>query len=122
MPPSTRDQGLILPTSQKAAIISAAYVPKLFAQAGEEAAYSFLKFFTANIRNKNPRLAYASAVNRFARWCERRKMSLHQIEPVAVSIYIEGLQRTHAAPTVKQHLAAIRMLFDWLVREDQILR
>ena len=32
---------------------------------------------------------------------------------MAVAAYIEGLP--NAKPTVKQHLAAIRMLFDWLV-------
>jgi site-specific recombinase XerC len=34
---------------------------------------------------------------------------------VHVAAYIEGLQATAAKPTVKQHLAAIRMLFDWLI-------
>jgi C-terminal domain on Strawberry notch homologue len=32
-----------------------------------------------------------------------------------VAAYVEALQATAARPTVKQHLAAIRMLFDWLV-------
>jgi integrase/recombinase XerD len=32
-----------------------------------------------------------------------------------VAAYVEQLGRTHSKPTVKQHLAAIRMLFDWLV-------
>jgi site-specific recombinase XerC len=32
-----------------------------------------------------------------------------------VATYIEALQERMAKPTVKQHLAAIRMLFDWLV-------
>jgi integrase/recombinase XerD len=32
-----------------------------------------------------------------------------------VAAYIEGLQATMSKPTVKQHLAAVRMLFDWLV-------
>jgi site-specific recombinase XerC len=32
-----------------------------------------------------------------------------------VAAYIEELGRTHSKPTVKQHLAGIRMLFDWLV-------
>jgi integrase/recombinase XerD len=32
-----------------------------------------------------------------------------------VAAYIEQLGRERSAPTVKQHLAAIRMLFDWLV-------
>ena len=40
---------------------------------------------------------------------------LADIEPLHVAAYIEKLQETMAKPTVKQHLAAIRMLFDWLV-------
>jgi integrase/recombinase XerD len=32
-----------------------------------------------------------------------------------VSAYIEELQLTHEPPSVKQHLATIRMLFDWLI-------
>jgi site-specific recombinase XerC len=32
-----------------------------------------------------------------------------------VAAYIEGLQAELSKPTVKQHLAALRMLFDWLV-------
>jgi hypothetical protein len=32
-----------------------------------------------------------------------------------VSAYVEVLTRSYKAPTVKQHLAAIRMLFDWLI-------
>jgi len=34
---------------------------------------------------------------------------------VHIAAYIEGLQREIAAPSVKLRLAAIRMLFDWLV-------
>jgi integrase/recombinase XerD len=37
------------------------------------------------------------------------------VQPVHVAAYVEECGRTHAKPTVKQHLAAIRMLFDWLV-------
>lgn len=32
-----------------------------------------------------------------------------------VSVYNEQLTDAYAAPTVKQHLAAIGMLFEWLV-------
>ena len=39
--------------------------------------------------------------------------TLEQIKPVVVAAYIEN--HPAAAPTVKQHLAAIRMLFDFLV-------
>ena len=44
-----------------------------------------------------------------------RGLSLRDLKPLSVSAYVETLGVTHSAPTVKQHLAAIRMLFDWLV-------
>jgi len=37
------------------------------------------------------------------------------VRPVHVAAYVEGLQQKIAAPSVKLQLAAIRMLFDWLV-------
>ncbi len=80
---------------------------------GEKAAYRFLEFFTAHIRNKHTRLAYGYAVRQFFDWCEERGLELAQLNPVLVAAYIE--QHPAAAPTVKQHLAALRMLFDWLV-------
>src|SRR5437763_627439 len=87
-----------------------------FASAGEEAAWRFIEFFTANIRNKNTRAAYAQAVTQFFDWCTARKISeLDQIRPVVIAGYIEELAATRSAPTVKQHLAAIRMMFDYLV-------
>lgn len=41
--------------------------------------------------------------------------NLAAIGLVHVSAYRELLAQRYAAPTVKQHLAALRMLFDWLV-------
>jgi integrase/recombinase XerD len=90
-------------------------LPLLFTSAGERATKRFVEFFTANIRNKNTRLAYAFAVGRFAAWCERRKFDLDMIEPVVVAAYVEELCACYEPPTVKQHLAAVRMLFDYLV-------
>jgi site-specific recombinase XerD len=91
-------------------------VPAVIADAGEHAARRFLEFFAATIRNKNTRMAYYRAVCSFFAWVERHRIGeLADIEPVHVAAYIEGLQATAAKPTVKQHLAAVRMLFDWLV-------
>jgi site-specific recombinase XerD len=42
-----------------------------------------------------------------------RSFNLEQLEPVIIAGYIE--QHQGSPPTVKQHLAAIRMLFDFLV-------
>jgi site-specific recombinase XerD len=84
--------------------------------AGEQGAYRFLEFFAANIRNPNTRAAYFRDVCAFFLWCQRRKIhELSEIRSNHVAGYIERLGKTHAPPSVKQHLAAIRMLFDWLV-------
>jgi site-specific recombinase XerD len=68
-----------------------------------------------NIRNRNTRRAYARACSQFFAWCESRGLALTEIRPFDVAAYVEGLQNVGAAPSVKQELAAIRMLFDWLV-------
>jgi integrase/recombinase XerD len=96
-------------------------LPRLIADAGEQASRRFIEFFVANIRNRNTRFAYAKAVGDFAAWCDEQKIALRDLEPVTIAAYIETLSATHAAPTVKQHLAAIRMLFDWLV-VGQVMR
>jgi len=54
--------------------------------------------------------------NRFFAWCEHHQLGgIDDIEPLHVAAYIEALGKDFEKPTVKQHLAAIRMLFDWLV-------
>ena len=91
-------------------------VPTLVGVAGERASWRFLEFFTVNIRNKNTRAAYTQAAGSFLRWCEARGIRrIEDVQPVHVAGYIEELGRVRKAPTVKQHLACIRMLFDWLV-------
>jgi site-specific recombinase XerD len=91
-------------------------IPVQVAAAGEQAAIRFIEFFTANIRNPNTRAAYARAVSDFFHWCEDRGLRrLDSVQPVHVAGYVEELGKTRAAPSVKQHLAAVRMLYDWLV-------
>src|SRR5436190_23684777 len=88
-------------------------LPGVISRAGDRATWRFVEFFLANIRNKNTRAAYAQAVGQFFLWCENRgARDLPQVRPVVIAAYIEQLQLTHSVPTVKQHLAAVRMLFD----------
>lgn len=90
--------------------------PAAIAAAGNHASRRFFEFFTANIRNANTRAAYYRAATNFFDWCEERGLrELRQVEPMVIAAYVEQLGQTHKAPTVKQHLAAVRMLFDWLV-------
>lgn len=91
-------------------------LPALIARAGARAHRRFIEFFTATIRNPNTREAYARAVSQFFRWLDDRGLTeLAQVQPVVVAAYVEKLALERSAPTVKQHLAAIRQLFDWLV-------
>ena len=91
-------------------------IPAIVAGAGERASRRFLEFFAATIRNPNTRAAYHRAVVRFFAWCEHYGIGeLMLIEPLHVAAYVEQLGREFEKPTVKQHLAAVRMLFDWLV-------
>lgn len=104
-----------IPIPPRVARLGLDRLPAIVADAGERAGRRFIEFFTANIRNRNTRLAYARAVAQFFDWAAECGHTLETIEPVTVAAYIERLQSTHAAPTVKQHLAAIRVLYDWLV-------
>jgi site-specific recombinase XerD len=93
----------------------ASLIPTLIANAGDTASWRYIDFFTSNIRNPNTRRAYARACQTFFAWCEARGLSLATIRPYDVSLYIETRGLTHSAPDVKQQLAAVRMLFDWLI-------
>jgi integrase/recombinase XerD len=89
-------------------------LPPIVRAQGERASRRFIEFFTANIRNRNTRMAYARAVKQFFDWCDEHRPELHEIEAVTVAAYIEQLGNQASKPTVKQHLAAIRQLFDYL--------
>ena len=85
----------------------------MIVDAGPAAVERFLEFFAAAIANDRTRAAYGQAAGQFLAWCEARGLGLRAIAPLHVEAYI----RTHpgSVPTVKQHLAAIRALCDWLV-------
>jgi site-specific recombinase XerD len=91
-------------------------VPALITDAGgEQAAWRYVEFSTANINNDHTRRAYARACSGFFAWCENHGLSLTSIRPFDVAAWVKELQDKHGAPGVKQQLAAVRMLFDWLV-------
>lgn len=90
-------------------------MPTIISASGQRAAYRFVEFFTAQIRNPNTRRAYVKAVGDFCGWLQERGIpSIEVVESIHVATYVEMLGREHAAPTVKLRLAAIRMMFDWL--------
>ena len=95
--------------------VTPGHLPALF-NAVPESGRRFWEFFTVNIRNLHTRRAYFKAVETFAAWCAEKGLhNLTAVTPMHVAAYVEQLGRVRSKPTVKQHLAAIRMLFDWLV-------
>jgi site-specific recombinase XerD len=131
---------LVLATEKLPPAFASRPFPAVILQAGPEACRHFVEFFTANIRNPNTRKAYARAVSQFLEWCDARALALGELRPFHVAAYVEELPKRPShertvtrkarngrpfaalteiqpleAPSVKQHLAAIRVLFDWLV-------
>src|SRR5271170_4478363 len=91
-------------------------LPALVAAAGERAGMRFLEFFAVNIRNPHTRRAYARAADEFLGWCASVGVpSIAAVQPAHVAAWIEAATHELAAPSVKQRLAALRHLFDWLV-------
>lgn len=90
-------------------------VPATIAALGDQASWRYVEFFTANIHNEHTRRAYARACSRFFAWSEQRGLALSAIRPFDVAAWVKALEAEHSAPGIKQQLAAVRMLFDWLV-------
>jgi site-specific recombinase XerD len=99
-------------------------IPAIVTEASPEAAQRFFEFFTAQIPNENTSRAYYRAVRNFFAWCQAQGLiSLKGVQPFHVAAYLKHLEREplgrsqvpRSKPTVKQHLAAVRMLFDHLV-------
>jgi site-specific recombinase XerD len=106
------------------AVLASSSAPRQLAALNEQpilflaprSATRFWEFFTANIRNKNTRRAYFKAVCRFSSWCEGHGLDeLTTVAPIHVAAYVEEMQLNLSRPSIKQHLAALKMLFDWLV-------
>ena len=77
---------LPVPISRKRAIVKKRtppqiVVPMLIADAGEQASWRYVEFFTANTRNPNTRRAYARACGSFLTWCEERGLTLTPVHP-----------------------------------------
>ena len=93
----------------------ATLLPSVFT-ARPEARYRMRDFFSSHLRNPNTRRAYLEAVRQFSAFCaELGIVDLAQVEPIHVAAFVEAQLKLHSKPTVKQRLAALRMLFDWMV-------
>ncbi len=97
------------------AAVAVGIVPAAVAVAGDVGRRAWVDFFAAQIRNRNTRQAYARAAHRLFDWLEEYGIDdVVDIEPVHIAVWLEERMREASRPTVKQELAGIRRLFDWL--------
>ena len=94
---------------------SSTSLPSLFL-ARPEARARLRDFFSSHIRNRHTRRAYLEAVRQLSEFCAAAGVAeLAQVEPVHLAAFVEQQLEAHSRPTVKPRLAALRMLFDWMV-------
>jgi site-specific recombinase XerD len=90
--------------------------PEIVARTNEKAVTRFVEFFVVAINNKNTRDAYYHACCRFLAWCDSQQIAdISAVGPLHVAAYLQTLADAFEKATIKQHLAAIRTLFNWLV-------
>jgi len=98
------------------ALASGVVLPPVIARAGKRAAERLIEFFTAHIRNPHTRRAYGRVAWNFFAWIDERDVALEGITAVHVAAWVESLKSDdYGVASVKQHLAAVRMLLDYLV-------
>jgi integrase/recombinase XerD len=102
-------------SSLSLAVASSASLPSIFTSR-PEARTRLRDFFSSHIRNPNTRRAYREAVRQFSAFCAEHDIGdLAEVEPIHVAAFVETQLKFHSKPTVKLRLAALRMLFDWMV-------
>jgi len=94
--------------------------PDFISRYGAAAACLFVEFLMGRADTSETRDAYARAIVRFCAWADHRGHVLEELTPVLVSIYVEQLGLRSPLPTVKLHLAAIQLLFDWFVAAGMV--
>jgi site-specific recombinase XerD len=93
--------------------------PAIIDQAGFSARLAWGEFILGEIRNELTRKAYRLAATRFFGWCEARGIDLAYVTPGIVGQYFK--QHPGGPATRKQHLAAVRKVFDTLVLRHAVI-
>jgi site-specific recombinase XerD len=95
--------------------------PAAVIAAGETTGADSLEAFAADIPNTHTRRAYIRGARDFMGWRERGGVvAVADVKPSHVANYLAEFGRRRSTPTVRQRLAAIRHLFDWLVARKVI--
>ena len=76
-------------------------------------AETFLELLGARVRNPNTRSAYRVAWRSFLAFCSARQLELESVKAYHVGAWLD--QHPGSRSTQRQHLAAVRLLFDSLM-------
>src|SRR6202040_3681132 len=76
-------------------------------------AETFLELLGARVRNPNTRSAYQVAWRSFLAFCSARQLELESVKAYHVGAWLD--QHPGSRSTQRQHLAAVRLLFDSLM-------
>jgi len=92
-------------------------VPELIEASGARVRNRILDYLGAKIENDNTRLAYMRVIAKFCSFIEDQGGErLQSVAALDIAAYLRSLKNDGAAiATQKQHMAALRMLFDELV-------
>lgn len=79
----------------------------------DKTAETFLELLGARVRNPNTRRAYRVAWRSFLSFCSARKLELEGVKAYHVGAWLD--RHPGSRSTQRQHLAAVRLLFDHLM-------
>ena len=81
-------------------------------------AETFLNILEGQIRNTNTRTAYKVAWRSFFQFCSEYKLELDRVKPYHFGLWLK--RHTGSVATQRQHLAAVRLLFDHLLEKGVV--
>ena len=84
----------------------------------DKTAEAFLEILGARLRNPNTRTAYRVAWSSFLAFCSKRQLEFEAVKAYHVGAWLD--QHPGSRSTQRQHLAAVRMLFDHLMMRGVI--
>ena len=79
---------------------------------------TLLNILEGRVRNSNTRKAYKAAWRSFFQFCSEYKLELHRVKPYHFGLWLK--RHTGSVATQRQHLAAVRLLFDHLLEKGVV--
>lgn len=99
----------------KVVFTAADLVPGSLGSKRHKTAEAVLNILEGRIRNKSTRSAYKVAWRSFFGFCSEYKLDLDRVKPYHFGLWLK--RHTGSVATQRQHLAAVRLLFDHLLEQ-----